>query len=227
MWKRLEALRPLLVVVVSIGLVMAGILIGSRLPGRDVTLRYPDGFPLDYAGAPADSFVPLRAGAAIEGRPGGPAAIVGGVGGTVGTAPPRPLKCRPYNPYDRSPQPCDESLDIQTQTTEYAAAANLGANGQDQSFGIGGGLFHTQTRVLSVKVEDDNGPGVQVIVCQGPGGGIDCGTRGATSVTFCSTSSPYDLRASRFVPGYFRVRVDTTGPACPTLATKGLITIHW
>lgn len=219
----------MLAVVVSMALVMSGILIGSRLPGRDVTLGFPEGFALNYAGAPANSFVPIRAGV----LPDGSGTSIGRRAGAGGrTAPSDSPKCQPYNPQDLSPQPCDESQRFQSQSVEYVATpGGLFANREDSPAGVGGQLFYTRTRLLRILVEDDNGTGVSVLVCQHytpDGGGNLCGNRERdVELRFCSTADARDVSTEGFRPGYFNVGIDTTSSTCPTVGTTGTITITW
>jgi len=225
----LEGVRPVLAVVVSMALVMSGILIGSRLPGRDVTLGFPEGFALNYAGAPADSFVPLTAFSGSDGsHPAATGAGGGGSGGTTG--PSNGSKCVPHNPFDLSPQPCDESQSFQSQSVEYVATpANLGVQRQDSPAGVGGQIFYTRTKLLGILVEDDNGPGVSVFICQRytPDGRGDICNSGDVEIHFCSTTEARDVSAEGLRPGYFRVRIDTADPSCPAAGTSGTITIYW
>jgi hypothetical protein len=229
MRRLLEGARPLLAVVVSMALVMSGILIGSRLPGRDVTLGFPEGLALNYAGAPADSFVPTTALSGSDGAQ--PTATGAGGGGGDGTAGPSyGSKCRPHNPHDLTPQPCDESQGFQTQSVEYVATpAGLGVQREDSPAGVGGQIFFTRTELLAILVEDDNGPGVAVFVCQRytPDGRGDICSSGDVEIYFCSTGGARDVSAEGLRPGYVRIRVDTTSTSCPTAATTGTITITW
>ncbi|HEX9711612.1 MAG TPA: hypothetical protein VGB52_03545 [Actinomycetota bacterium] len=224
----LEGIRPLLAVVISMTLVMGGILIGSRLPGRDVTLRYPTGFALDYAGAPADSFVPLTADGLSRGSdltPHGSGSaddVLTGDGRAFQGPDP---ECRD-NPYDLRPRPCEAT----SQSVEYVATpGGLGVNYEDSPASVGGQIFQVPSTLRSIRVEDDNGPGVSVFVCQryvADGRGDIC-TSGDVELRFCSAAGPLDVSGEGFRPGYFRIRVDTASPTCPTAGTTGTITITW
>ena len=231
MRKRLHGLRPFLVVFVSMGLVMTTILIGARLSGRDFTYRYPEGFPLDYAGAPANYFVPLFE-TAISAGGLDPSSVGASVGASFGGSG-SPLKAsndghcgdetRIWDPV----VPCES----ESESATYVATQELKAYGENDPISIGGQHFDTDSPVRAVRVIDENGPGVSVRVCQfyrDHGRGDVClGRQGDVVVEFCSTEGPRDLSQEGFRPGYFDVDVDTNTSRCPTTATVGTITVTW
>lgn len=103
-------------------------------------------------------------------------------------------------------------------------AGNVGVGAAN----IWGGL---PGKLLSIKVEDRNGPGVHVTVCQEnrvtSDAGDVCGDGGDdVKVSFCSASTAKNVSDRNFKPNsYFYVEVDTTSAACPTIGTTGTITL--
>jgi hypothetical protein len=123
-------------------------------------------------------------------------------------------------------------------TITYVATPGLTFSLDQAPAGIGGYNFMTPSKPLTLDVDDVNGNGVRVTVCQENAsdpvaGDLDnvCGDGGDdVRVVYCTNGSPRNIGPQNFRPNSpFTVFVRTDGPAlgCSQVGVAGTIVLTW
>jgi hypothetical protein len=122
-------------------------------------------------------------------------------------------------------------------TGTYIAAPGLSYRPLDQVPAGIGYAFQTPTKLLTIDIDDINGNGVAVNVCQendsNPPDDLPnvCGGEGDdVDISFCTSGNPRNVGAQNFKPNSdIAVFVFTQGPAlgCSQVGVAGTITYTW
>lgn len=123
-------------------------------------------------------------------------------------------------------------------TVTYVAAPGLRVSNSGVPAGVGGYQFTTPSRPLTLDVDDVNGTGVRVSVCQendsDPVAGDTpsvCGDGGDdVSISYCTNGNPKNIGPQNFRPNSpISVFVSIHGPAlgCSQVGVAGQMVLTW